>query len=163
MVVRPRTLRRALWLASATILLLGAAASYRIASAPLGLPPASAAAPATRDAGQEPSIDEPRPSAFEPELKRDLRRALYDPPPPAPPPAPAPAPKPPLPVGLAGTIVEPGHCKAMLVTGDGHTELRGVGQRLGEVEVLSIEEKKVTVRFNGDVVELKVKPRKGQG
>jgi type II secretory pathway component PulC len=88
-------------------------------------------------------------------LTRNLRQPLYDPAAVSTPPIPAPA-KPSLDVKLAGTIIEPGHSKAMLITRDGKTELKGVGQKCGEAEILAIDEKRVVIRFNGDAVELRV-------
>lgn len=147
--------RRVLWAASAAFAALAGLVVYLALFVPLdqpqsAMPPNNRNSPSDHGTPPEPTL-----ASFEPHLKLDLRRPLHDPPPAPPPVAPQVA-KPVLTVKLAGTIVEPGHSKAMLVTADGRTELKGVGQKSGDAEILSIEEKKITVRFHGEVVELKV-------
>ncbi len=92
---------------------------------------------------------------FQPLWNLQLRQPLFDPPP-----APAPAPQavkaPTLAIKLAGIINEPGHSFAMFTMPDGQIEMKAVGDRCGDVEVLSIEENTVSVRFNGQTVKLKL-------
>jgi hypothetical protein len=95
----------------------------------------------------------------------DLRRPLYDAPPPPPPTAAPPPPPPPLDVKLAGTVVEDGHSRAILVDGQGKMAFKRVGERSGEAEVVEIRDGQVTVRYRGEPVVLKLEkpPAPGGG
>lgn len=86
----------------------------------------------------------------------DLRRPLYDVPPPPPPIAAPPPPPPPLNVRLAGTVVEDGHSRAILLNAEGKMEFRRVGERSGDAEVVAIEQDRVTLRYHGEPVVLKI-------
>lgn len=92
---------------------------------------------------------------FQPLWNLKLRQPLFDPPP-APPPAPAVVKQPMLAIKLAGIINEPGHCFAMFTMPDGQIEMKAVGDRCGDAEVLSIEDNTVNVRFNGQTIKLKL-------
>ena len=86
----------------------------------------------------------------------DLRKPLYDVPPPPPAVAAPPPPPPPLNVKLAGTVVEEGYSRAILVNPEGRTEFKRIGERSGDAEVLQIQPGKVTVRYHGEPIELTV-------
>ena len=156
MVMLPRTRRHTTWALSTACASLSLLTIFLAWHTPMGCAP-STSTPLPSDIHFANFSKRPDVAAFEPLLKQELRRSLYDPLPAAP--VVPQASKPPLTVRLAGTIIEPGHCKAMLITSDGRIELRGVGQKSRDVEVLSIEEKKVTVRFNGDTLELKTQEK----
>jgi len=92
----------------------------------------------------------------------DLQRPLYDAPPPAPLPTPDPVKPPPLALQLAGTIIDadPSRSRAILILPDGTSKLHGVGDRIGDAELLVIEDEEITVRYHGDEVVLK-RPKPG--
>lgn len=100
--------------------------------------------------------------AFERLWDRNLRRPLYDPPPaePAPPPPPPRPPAPP-PLTLVGTVVEDHRSRALLAASDGRVRLLAVGERVDEVEVVSIAENRVVVRHGGRSFELE-KPKEAR-
>lgn len=94
-------------------------------------------------------------SWFEPIWAMNLRRPLYDQPQPVTSVArPVKKAPPPLPIRLAGTVVEPGRSVAMFITAGGKIELKGEGDTVGEAEVLSIGQDGATVRYRGKRIEL---------
>lgn len=62
---------------------------------------------------------------------------------------------------LVGTMVEDGCSKAMFSTAPGVLDLKGVGEALGTApggpEVVSIEPSKVVVRYQGELITLRLK------
>ncbi len=92
---------------------------------------------------------------FQPLWNLQLRQPLFDPPP-APSPAPPVVKQPILTIKLAGIINEPGHCFAMFTMPDGQIEMKAVGDRCGDAEVVSIEDNVVNVRFNGQTIKLRL-------
>lgn len=81
----------------------------------------------------------------------DLRRPLYDVPSAPPPASPAPAP---LSVRLLGTLVEPGHSRAILVGSDGRSVLKAVGENINDAQLLEIGPDSVTLGYRGTSVVL---------
>jgi hypothetical protein len=100
-----------------------------------------------------PSLDELQ-AAF----RIDLRRPLVDPPP-ALPPIPPPAAG--LGLKLMGTIVEPGHCRAMLQTADGKLELKGIGENCRGAQILDIGLNSVTLSYEGKTLTLGIEKKQG--
>jgi len=76
----------------------------------------------------------------------NLHRPLHDAPPPA---APPPPPDVPVNIRLSGTIVEPGHSRAMIELPDGSMELKNVGDEAGNARILKIDDGKITVESSG--------------
>jgi hypothetical protein len=91
----------------------------------------------------------------------NLRRPLHDPPHAPVAPAITGRQVPPLTIRLAGTIVEPGHCRAMIQLADGSVELKGIGDVAGEARITDIQEGKVTVEYFGASLQLTVPKEKG--
>lgn len=85
----------------------------------------------------------------------NLQRPLYDSPPPAAPKSEAKQPSP-LSAQLAGTVVEPGHSVAMFVS-NGKIELKGIGDKIDQAEVLTITLDGVSLRHHGKEIDLKLK------
>lgn len=83
-----------------------------------------------------------------------LQRPLYDSPAPNTPTSPAKQPKV-LSARLAGTVVEPGHSVAMFVSG-GKIELKGIGDKIDQAEVLTITSTGVSLRHRGKEIDLKL-------
>jgi hypothetical protein len=139
---------------AALVLVSGYFAPYD-AGAPAAPGPATAAA--ARPAGQAGAV--PALAEFEKLWDIDLRRPLVDPPPAVA--AAAAIARPPAgvaPVGLklAGTVVEPGHSVAVFVNAAGRSELKSVGDKAGAAEVVDIQSDRVTLRYGGAPVTLKV-------
>lgn len=140
-----RTMRRLLW--ALTAMAVTASAVVILAAARWPYP----SAPKVTDS--KPRIATPHPGethAAIPMLEEflsaaevDLRRPLVDP---APPPR---QPPPPLAMKLAGTIVEPGQSRALLIGADGKVQLKRAGETLDGVELLSIDHDSVTVKYLG--------------
>jgi hypothetical protein len=61
-----------------------------------------------------------------------------------------------LPVRLVGTILDPSKPRGIFVTLRGQMELRGVGEKAGGVDVLSVDERGATISVAGKSVSLKV-------
>lgn len=157
--MRSRSVERLLWTGSAAFA-LAAVALFALATciplearhvvragsngAELATPAHPTSAPATQRAA---SLDELMQLAH-----RDWRRPLFDPPPTIPTVKEAP----PLAVRLLGTIVEPGHSRAILLTPDGKTELKAVGETAAGAEVLNIQPDLVQVRYLQNTVDLRV-------
>jgi hypothetical protein len=59
-------------------------------------------------------------------------------------------------VRLSGTIVEPGHSRALLVDAEGKMELKAVGERIGGVEVVEIGQDTCVVLYQGNRITLKI-------
>ncbi len=90
-----------------------------------------------------------------------LRRVLHDPPPSAPAAPAAAKPTPPLDIRLAGTIYEPGHCKAMIQLPDGTVQLKGVGESAGNARITDIQQGSATVDYFGKSMVLTVPKAEG--
>jgi hypothetical protein len=61
---------------------------------------------------------------------------------------------------LRGTILEPDRPKAVFQTGDGRTELKGLGADIAGAKILAIEKETVTVSYNGETLILSIpKPK----
>lgn len=97
--------------------------------------------------------------SFPPLWQRPWRAPLYDAPPPI---VQAAEPAQPLPLNLrlAGTIIEPGRNRAMIVTPDGKMQFVRVGDKVGDAEVLSIDLTSVTVSYLGQPRSLQVEREK---
>lgn len=149
-------LRRVMW--SVTVILVTGAA---IAIAWAWKSPARVAVPTAARQNLEIRTDSQRPLPSLKELQLafavDLRRPLVDPPPP---PAPVNAPVETLSLKLAGTVIEPGHCRAMLQWPDGKVALKRVGDEAGGATLLSIESGSATFLFQGHPVTLNVEKKK---
>lgn len=61
-----------------------------------------------------------------------------------------------LPLGLKGTVVEPGHAYAVFAGPNGETQLRRVGERTGEATVESIGDGTATLRAGGRQIVMRV-------
>lgn len=148
-----RQTRTMLWVAGSTMSALGAAAIVAAVLLPLELPSADLSHVATskveRKSQQLPALD-----AIVATLDLPLQRPLR----PSTPRSTA-ASAVPLPVKLTGTIVEPGQSLAVLVTADGRSGIYGVGERVGDVLVVSVEQDRASVTFNGTTTVLKVEGR----
>lgn len=66
----------------------------------------------------------------------------------------------PLAARLAGTVVESGHSIAMFITPNGGIELKGVGEKVGDAEILGITQTGASVRYHGDVIDLTLENKK---
>ncbi len=154
-----RRIRLCLWAVVVSTLLTAAAVSIGLLTAPLSVPGVAvtqAALAATQPAADaEGSQSLPSLASLEPLWLLDLRRPLYDPAPAAVVQAPK-APLVPLAVKLSGTVIEPGHSKALLSTSQGKTQLKAVGEKIEDVEILAIEPDAVTVLHDGSRVVLKL-------
>ena len=93
-------------------------------------------------------------ASFENLWDRDLRRPLFDPAP-APPAPPAAVAPPSLSVRLVGTVTEPGHSQALLMTPEGKLEIKAIGEQSGGAEIVAIDEAGITVRFAGQTLSIK--------
>lgn len=154
--MRWRYLRWVLRAATAALLSAGAGVLFLASRLPLDLNEPDLAGPTTRRSiGNGLSL--PDRADLERLCSRNLRRPLIDPVPLPPPPPPPPAP---LAIQLAGTIVEEGHSRAMVVGTDGRMQLKRVGDRCGEAQILSIEAGGITVLHQGRTVELRVQKPK---
>ena len=152
-----------LWTLGTMILIVAAAVAIDSIWAPYELGVVGASASPTTRQMQASLQAEPTLAALQSAARMDLRRPLFDPPPPAPiVAAPPPAP-PPLTVRLAGTIIEPGHDRAVLIGPDGKTELKAVGETSGPAEVMEIGTNSCVVRYLGNPVTLKIDRPGGQG
>ena len=92
--------------------------------------------------------DRPALASFEAVWDLDLQRPLRDVPvaeesEPAPPP-----------IRLAGTLIDRSQTMGVFLTSGGRQEIKGVGQVVEGVEVLSIREDGATVRYQGRILEL---------
>lgn len=96
---------------------------------------------------------------------RPYRRPLVDLPPVASSPVVAQVKAPPLNLKLMGTILEPGRERAIFSTAKGVSELRKVGETVGDApasaEVVQIARDRVVVRYNGELVTLELQKSKG--
>jgi hypothetical protein len=90
-------------------------------------------------------------AAFEPVWRLDLRRPLSG----------EAVLRPALGLKLRGTVMEPGHCMAMLITPDGRTQLVPVGGEVAGGKVLEIDKDSVKLLFNGETILLQI-PKDGQ-
>ena len=152
-----RRLHSVLWLA-AIVLLAGAVAAPIMAwLMPLRINAAKVAAVHGGGAGASASGSLPALAEFEPAWKAPLRRSLAE--------APATAAAEPevaasteagLPVSLVGTN---GKSLAMLRGAEGAIDVRGAGESLSGVEVVSVRPGSADVRFNGRVIRLTVPPQ----
>ena len=86
----------------------------------------------------------------------DLRRPLHDPPPPTPPALPPARPPPPLNIRLSGTIIEPGHCQALIAMPDGTVQLKNIGESAGDARIQEIRDRSITVEYFGQSTVLNV-------
>lgn len=66
----------------------------------------------------------------------------------------------PLSARLAGTVVEPGHSIAMFITKNGKIELKKVGEKVGDAEILEITPIGASVRYHGKVIDLALEKEK---
>lgn len=123
------------------------------------VPPRGGAADARTGPGtpELPSLEE-----FEAVWDVRLRQPLFEPPPkPAPPVAGAGTAAPAIGIRLAGTVLESGRSIAVLLMPGGKLEIRRVGDRAGDVEILAIEADRIVVRQKGRDVTLRLEqPRK---
>jgi len=87
---------------------------------------------------------------------RDLRKPLHDAPPPGPAPAP---PKPKFLAMLVGTAVEPGFTYGVFRTAGGQDKLVSPGERIEGAELVAVRDGQADIRFNGEIITLKVQPR----
>jgi hypothetical protein len=152
--ITQRERKRLLWAANVA---MAAAVVAVVAGAwwPLDLGAPRGAAPARTPKALPtltPSLKDPEEYAVI--YQRDLRRPLFDAPPVVA--TTAPAPPPPMPVRLTGTVVEPGFSFAMFRSGTGESRMASAGEVIDGVEVVSIGDANVTVRFAGQVITLKV-------
>lgn len=119
---------------------------------PVGPPRLAAPGPATAPTDADVTGGLPSLAEFSEVWSMDLRRPLYDPPPTTrqttPPAAEA------LSVKLAGTVVEPGHSRAIFITAGGLTELKAIGDTTGNAEILAIDETSATLLYRGKRVTL---------
>jgi hypothetical protein len=88
----------------------------------------------------------------------DLQRPLRDAPP-----AQLAAAKviPPLDIRLTGTIVEPGHSRAMIELADGTVQLKGVGDVAGDARITEIQQGSIRVEYFGQTQVLAVVKESG--
>ena len=159
--MRIKRVRFFLWLTVAA--LAGGSAAVIVTSTP---PPSSATPPVTAAPGPPPEAMEPNlPALAELELlcQRDLQRPLFDAPPPPPPVAAPPPPPPSLPFKLAGTVVELGHCRAMLQQPDGSIQFKAVGDIVAGAQIMQIARDSVTVKYAGRSMVLKLEKKEGSG
>ena len=156
-----RQRKRMLWtinvaLATAIVVTVAAAALLPLAAAPQDAGP-------NDPAKGEAKVQAPRTGPLEAYAgiyRRDLRKPLYDVK--AVPAITPPKPKPKMTVALVGTALEPGFTYGMFRTKSGQTKLVRVGETVEGVEVLQIAQESATVRFAGEVLELKVPKRGGR-
>jgi len=162
MIINVRKLRLVLWagactLAAATIALI--VLSYTMPVAGFGAFSTSQATPIVTMAQSDESTSLTR------DLQRlaqlNLRRRLHDPPPPPPPSRPTVAPPPPLDFRLTGTICEPGYSQAMIQLSDGSSELKSVGDTIANAKITDIQEGRITVKYFGRAVDVKVANAEG--
>jgi len=114
------------------------------------------APPSTRmgDFAEGPRTHRPVLATFGSVWNLNLRRPLYDQPARV---AAKPTPKTPaLPARLVGTVIEPGRSVAMFITKAGKIELLGIGETVGNMEVLAITHESATVRHASRTIELTV-------
>jgi hypothetical protein len=144
-----------LLLASAIVFAAGSVLAIWLAVQPLSLGQSAPSAPKpAATAAQNASIIQLQ--QFANTFDLDLRRPLYDPPPPAPvitPPAPPP---PPLALQLTGTVIEPGHSRAILVDPSGKVTILAVGGTMAQVTIISIDQRSVQVQYLGRTITLTV-------
>ena len=137
------------------VVLWGLLAPYDAAedTSPGAAPRTSAPVRPSARAGGTPTLAE-----FEEVWDVDLRRPLVDPAPAVTASSVIRAAQAAAPIGLklAGTVVEPGHSMAVFVTPAGKSELKAVGDKAGNAEVVDIQSDRVTLRYNGSPVTLKV-------
>jgi hypothetical protein len=115
--------------------------------------PASTSTAGSTIASQRTGTDLPPLDSFNEIFKRPLRVALTDAPAAAPVPTSvsAPATAAPPPLVLVGTI---GQSLAMIRTADGNIAVKGVGEHVGEADVLAIRPTQVDIRIGGKTVTL---------
>jgi hypothetical protein len=101
------------------------------------------------------AVPTPALSDFEPLFALDLRKPLVDSPK-IDPAAEALTTDSPLPIRLSGTIIEPGRDIAVFSTGLSKTVLRHVGDDVNGAEVLTITPDSVTLRYQGQLRQLKL-------
>ena len=111
--------------------------------------------PAAKITAKPHATTAPSLSDFEPIFAMDLRKPLVDPPK-TDPAADALTEDSPLSVRLSGTIIEPGRSVAIFSTGLTKTTIRQVGQEINGAEVVSIESDTVTLRYQGQLRQLKL-------
>ena len=157
-----RNIRILLWSLTglAAAIALGAITAAILLPYPTGnvLPPSSIESVGVHSASTQ-SI--PPLSAFDSVARLDLRRPLVDSPPPAKVTAVASNPPPALSIKLVGTVVQPGHSRALLLLPDGKIEMKRVGEITASAQILEITKSTVTVSYLGSDVTLKLeKPEK---
>jgi hypothetical protein len=145
-----------LWMIGAILLIAAVATALYSVQAAYEIAAARSGAISTTQRVNATDRSEPTLADLQSVAQVNWRRPLFDAPSPAPVIAPPPPPPPPLTVRLAGTIIEPGHSRAVLVGPDGKTELKGVGEHSGPAEVLEIGQDTCTVRYLGNRVTLKI-------
>jgi hypothetical protein len=155
--MRIRTIRALLWTSGGIGVAMSAAALCIARWLPLETPTVPAGPLRYESAGTNTDAPVPSLAQIEQLASLDLRRPLYD----TPAAAAAPAQRPPLALKLAGTIVEPGHSRAVLVGPEGKVELKSVGQSVAGAEVLRIDPESVTVRYLDQEVQLTLQREKG--
>lgn len=149
-------MRRLLWLGGglAWSAACGVVVCAVVAPPPEVVPPRMPPMPARKAQAAPP----PLPSAEESAAvwRRPLRKPLFDPPPTAP--VPTSAPSAPLIAKLLGTIEEEGRSRGLFALKGGATEVRGVGERLGDLpdgaEVVSIEPQRAVLKHHGKSIVL---------
>ncbi len=67
-----------------------------------------------------------------------------------------------LPLRLAGTVVEPGHCFAIFITSVGKIELKKIGETVADAQVLEISDGSVSLSYRGQTVNLPMEKRTGR-
>lgn len=152
--------RTVLWIASAALVAVGVLAIVAASIVPYDLQrqldaPRSPVATTSPASDRQPTLDD-----FAAVWSKPLRGTPQEPSPEGSAPAAAQlaaaSQSPPSEFRLAGTVVEQGHCFALLITPEGQVEVKGTGEECAGAKVEEVTERTVKLNVDGRVVTLEL-------